>query len=122
MASRKKKSPMRELEYARLTIYCSKEELLWLDDLEEPLYVGENLEDHLLFCQLNVRVIAMSTIVDDAVHVQVKVVDYGHLRACYGLVDQRIPLAEPAVEFGDSCKNYTRSSFRLGTAFVVRRF
>lgn len=92
-----------------LTINGSKEELLRLHDLEQPLDVGENLDDHLLLSQLHVGVVAMCAVVDDTVHVQVEVVHHRHVSAGYRLVDERVPLAQPSVELGDPCSVPTRS-------------
>ena len=46
----------------------------------------------------------MCAIVDDAIHVQVKVVNNGYHRCPAWLIDERVPLTEPPVEFRDSCR------------------
>ena len=79
---------MRDEEaFEHCTVNSSKEKLLRLDDLEELLYVGEDLQDHLLLCELYIGVIAVCTVVNDAIHVQVEVVNDWHMRAGNGLVD-----------------------------------
>ena len=96
------------------TVNGHEEQLLRLHDLEQLVQVVENFHNHLRLRQLGARIIAMRAVVDDAVHVQVQVVDLGDVGLRNGLVDQRIPLAQPPVELGDACSpTYTILLWKL---------
>ena len=97
-----------------LTINRSEQQLLGLHDLEELLKVLEDLDNHLVLRELYIRIVSMRAVVDDAIHVQVQVVDHGHMGAGYGLIDQRVPLTQPSVKFG-----YT---YRTRTAAAMNSF
>ena len=90
------------------TIDGHEEQLLRLYDLEELLQIPKDLDDHLLLCDFPSGVVPVCAIVDDAIHVQVKVVDYWHVRFCYRLIYKRIPLTQPPVELWNTCSG-TRS-------------
>ncbi len=53
----------------RHTVYGHEEQLLRLYNLEELLQIPKDLDDHLLLRDLPSRVIPVSAIVDDAIHV-----------------------------------------------------
>ena len=93
-----------------LTVYGSKEKLLWLDNVEEPVYVLKCLQHHLFLCELDIGVISMGAIMDNAVHVQIEVVIDRYVCAGTWLICQRISLAEPAKEFGDPYKEIEYSA------------
>ena len=92
------------------TVDGHEEQLLGLHDLEQLVHVVEDLHDHLRLCKLGARVVAMRAVVDDAVHVQVQVVDLGDVGLRDGLVDEWVSLAHPSVELGDACSQTQKSS------------
>ena len=70
------------------------------------LDVVEYLYEHFIFSEWfrgrRVTVI-VGAVVNDAIHIQVKVVELGDAILCYQLRDRRIALREPSEEFGDTC-------------------
>lgn len=86
------------------TVDSHEQELLRLSNADELVEVVEDFQNHVLLRQPDAALrIAMGAVVDHAVHVQVQVVDDRHDRAATRLVDERIPLAQPSVELGDTC-------------------
>lgn len=66
----------------RNTVNCHEEQLLRLDHVEEKFKIEKNVLENLLFCdpEVNIVIVGMRTVVDDAVHVQVEIVELGHLQ------------------------------------------
>ena len=92
------------------TVNGHEEQLLGLHDLEQLVQVVEDFNNHLRLRELRSRIIAMRTVVDDAVHVQVQVVNLGDVGLRNGLIDEGVPLAQPPVKLGDACSpTYTIS-------------
>lgn len=87
-----------------LTIDGREKQLLRLHNLEQPINVFKCLQNHLLLCELDVRVIAMSAIVNDAIHVQVEVIEYRNIGAGTGLIGEWISLTQPSEELWNPCK------------------
>ncbi len=71
--------------------------------MEKPVQVSEDAHYHLIFRELDVGVVAVRAVVDDAVHVQIKVIHDRHNRGPSRHVDQRVALAEPSIKLGDAC-------------------
>ena len=69
-----------------------KHELLGLDDVEQLVEVHEDLFDHLFFRQFDVWVVPVRAIMDDAIHIEVEVVDDRDDGGTARLVDQRVAL------------------------------
>ena len=88
------------------TVNGHEEELLRLDLPEQMLDIVEYLDEHLVFGQTlgggGVGVI-VGTVVNDAVHVQVKTVELGDTILGDELRDGRVALGEPTKELGDTC-------------------
>jgi hypothetical protein len=107
---------------AELTINRHEHQFAWLHDVDQLVQVAEDAYDHLRLCQLQVGVVRMRTVMNNAIHVQVQVVHLGRgLCCCDWHVEQWVPLTEPAVELGDSCKvpygfDQLRSSNACATA------
>lgn len=75
-----------------LTIYSHEQHLLRLDDLNQLLKVGENLEHHGLLVIFDVSAVCMCAVMNNPIHVQVKIVDLRRtLRCCNLLVQQGVP-------------------------------
>lgn len=66
----------------RNTVHRHEEQLLRLDHVEEKFKIEKNVLENLLLCdpEVNVVIVGMRTVVDDAVHVQVEIVELGHLQ------------------------------------------
>jgi hypothetical protein len=91
------------------TIDCQEDQPAGLHDLYEFVEVSKDTHDHLGLGELESWVICMRAVVDDAVHVEVEVVDlWRRIRRSDGHVEQRIALTEPAVKLGDSCARGAR--------------
>lgn len=88
---------------SKRTVDCHKQQLLRLDDMHQLVQILKSLGDHLIFGELPTGVVAVSTVVYDAVHVEVEVVNQGNLSSCYRLVYKRVPLAEPTIKLRDAC-------------------
>lgn len=71
------------LRPGRNTVHGHKKQFLRFDRPEQRVDVVENVHENLLFgdAKLNVRVVRMGAIVNDSVHVQVKVVELGNLHS-----------------------------------------
>ncbi len=81
--------------------------------MEEFIKVGKDTHNHLIFRHFDVWVVAMCAIVDDAVHIEVEVVNDGDNGSPARLIDERVALAKPAVKFRDTwtekgCKQSVR--------------
>lgn len=86
------------------TVDGQEHELLGLGDLDEFVQVHEDAQHHLCLCQAQRGVVRVRAVVDDAVHVEVQVVDLrGRLGRCHGHIKERIPLAQPPVELWYPC-------------------
>ena len=103
-----------------LTINGHKEQPLWLDNLKQLVKVGENLDYHLLLSELRARIIAVRTIVNDAVHVEVQIVNYRRFANISWLVEQRVSFAQPAIEFRNPCRTLLRASLYKQNHRVVK--
>ena len=86
-----------------VTVNCHEKQPLRLDNLEQLVKVAKKFDDHFFFSQLGARVISVCAIVDDSIHVKVKVVHKRGLSNIGWLVEQGISLAQPAVELWDAC-------------------
>lgn len=76
----------------KLTIYGHEQNLLRLDDLNQLLKVGKNLEHHGLLVIFDVSAVCMCAIMNDSIHVQVKIVDLRRtLCSCNLLIQQGVP-------------------------------
>lgn len=64
------------------TIHCHEEDLARLDDSEEHLQVMENVSENLFLrdAEVNVLIIWVGALVDDAIHIQVEIVELWNLR------------------------------------------
>ena len=79
------------------------EELLGADDAYEAADVAKGLhEDLALLLHAEASRVVVRTVVDDAVHVQVEVVELRDLLRGDVLIDQRVALREPAIETRDA--------------------
>ena len=86
-----------------VTVDCHEQQPLWLDNLEQLVKIAKDFDDHFFFSQFGAGIVAMCAIVDDSIHVKVKVVHKRGLANIGWLVEQGISLAQPAVEFRDTC-------------------
>lgn len=86
------------------TINGHEKQSLWLDNLKQLVKVGEDLDDHLLLSQLGAWIVSVRTIMNDAIHIQVQVVDQRSFANIGWLIEQRISLAQPAIERRNACK------------------
>lgn len=82
------------------TINGHEEELLRPYLAIQVLNVIENLNEHLVLCHAKSRGVGlgMSAIMDDAVHIQVKTVEFRNPVFCNELRDSRVSLAQPSKE------------------------
>ncbi len=85
------------------TVDGHKQQFAGLNNFKELFQVFEYPDKHLVFAELEVGVVAVGTVVDDAVHVEVQVVKLREGTRANGLVDKGVALREPAVKLGDTC-------------------
>lgn len=82
------------------------EEFLGFDDLrDDPVDIVPDVFHHFFLCEAlgDFLVVGVGAGVDDAVHVQVEVVEFGEEgQVGDDVVDGDVALGEPAVEFGDA--------------------
>lgn len=94
----------------------SSTDLLGLDHTEEDFNVVENVFKDLLFgdSKMRIVVVGMGADMDDAVHVEVKVVEIRNLVFLDHFAQTWISLTEPSIEFWNShfeTLNFSASSF-----------
>ena len=78
---------MTSVTAVRPTVYGKKEQPLWLNKVDKLVEVVKNLEQHFRLCGLAVWIVAVSAVVDDAVHVKVQVIDDGDSDRGSGHID-----------------------------------
>lgn len=86
-----------------VTVNCHEQQPLWLDNLEQLVKIAKDFDDHFFFSQFGAGIVAMCAVVDDSIHVKVKIVHKRGLANIGWLVEQGVSLAQPAVELRDSC-------------------